>query len=260
MGGRGATTKEQCRSTGTKNMFCHSRTSLIATKTLAVGLKLLPEYKFRSAKHEHVDRTNLNIIHQFLQPDTLEELILSLSLSLCLSPASRTSGSKGNKDSRLKMASLLYLPPGVVIWLCECGQASERLKKQNPAAATNIKSTNVIEGFKLDWGFPGMEKRVAWCYVRQTKCVLWVLLYTPDKSNQCQTESVFSAHSQHLHAIICDLNINTFKGWMHLHGACLHKQVCISKIHPWVTATAGGWQFFWCSRQRQKLFQSGDGT
>lgn len=63
-------------------MFCHSRTSLIATKTLAVGLKLLPEYKFRSAKHEHVDRTNLNIIHQFLQPDTLEELILSLSLSL----------------------------------------------------------------------------------------------------------------------------------------------------------------------------------
>lgn len=79
--------KEQFRSTGTKNMFCHSRTSLIATKTLAVGLKLLPEYKFRSAKNEHVDRTNLNIIHQFLQPDTL-------SLSLCLSPASRTSGAK----------------------------------------------------------------------------------------------------------------------------------------------------------------------
>lgn len=54
--------KAQCRSAGTKNMFCHSRTSLIATKTLAVGLKLLPEYKFRSAKNEHVDCTNLNII------------------------------------------------------------------------------------------------------------------------------------------------------------------------------------------------------
>lgn len=156
MGGRGATTKEQCRSTGTKNMFCHSRTSLIATKTLAVGLKLLPEYKFRSARWSYKPEHNPSVPPAWYSGGTDT---LSLSLSLCLSPASRTSGSKGNKDSRLKMASLLYLPPGVVIWLCECGQASERLKKQNPAAATNIKSTNVIEGFKLDWGFPGMEKK-----------------------------------------------------------------------------------------------------